>query len=81
VIAPIAARVPVVVGETGDNVCGSVSYDDAFLPWADAHGVGYLGWTWNPWQNCDNVLVEDWAGTPSGNYGQFFHDHLIGAGT
>ena len=79
VIQPIAASVPVVVGETGDSVCGGVAYDNIFLPWADARGVGYIGWTWNPWQNCDNVLIKDWAGTPTANYGQYFHDHLVAA--
>src|SRR5437899_7492268 len=36
-----------------------------------------MGWTWTPWQNCDNVLIKDWVGTPTANYGQYFHDHLV----
>jgi hypothetical protein len=79
VIAPLALRTPVVVGETGDHDCAPVAYIDRFLPWADAHGLGYLGWTWNVWQDCENVLIRDWSGTPRANYGQAFHDHLIAA--
>src|SRR5579859_2038737 len=57
VVAPLARLVPVVVGETGDNVCSTPTYDPAFLPWADQHGLSYLGWTWNTWQDCKNILI------------------------
>ncbi|HUZ89965.1 MAG TPA: cellulase family glycosylhydrolase [Candidatus Acidoferrales bacterium] len=76
VIVPIASSVPVVVGETGDRVCKAAAFDPVFLPWADAHGISYLGWTWNPWSNCSDVLVKDWKGTPTSNYGEYFHGHL-----
>ena len=81
VIAPLAVLVPVVVGETGDSVCQAPTYDPTFLPWADTHGISYLGWTWNPWSNCSDVLVKNWSGTPSANYGQYFHDHLAALAT
>ncbi len=76
VIQPLAANVPVVVGETGDNVCSAITYVNAFLPWADAHGLSYVGWTFNPWGDCANILVKDWSGTPSNNYGVYFYNHL-----
>ena len=79
VIAPIAASHPVIIGETGDTVSGPVSYVDVLLPWADAHGVSYLGWTWNPWQDQANVLIRDWSGTPTSNYGQYYRDHVRAA--
>ena len=75
-IAPVAAQVPVVIGETGDSVCTATTLIDGLAPWADAHGVSYLGWTWNTWQDCQNVLIKDYSGTPTSNYGQKFHDFL-----
>jgi aryl-phospho-beta-D-glucosidase BglC (GH1 family) len=77
VVARLARMVPVVVGETGDNVCTAPTYDPRFLPWADRHGLSYLGWTWNPWQDCQNILIKGYAGIPTGGYGQYFHDHLL----
>src|SRR5580698_8589523 len=68
-VAPVAARVPVVTGEIGDSVCSAVTYVDAILPWLDAHGISYLGWTWNTWGDCDNVLITDYTGTPTSNFG------------
>jgi hypothetical protein len=59
------------------------------MQWLDDHGASYLAWSWNaaaacvpqpaptgqrsnPWP-----LVTDYnSGTPSGGYGQAFHDHL-----
>ena len=36
------------------------------MTWADAHGVGYLGWTWNAW-DCSSgpALISDYTGTPT----------------
>jgi endoglucanase len=76
-IGPVAAQVPVVIGETGDAICSGTTLVDGELPWADAHGVSYLGWTWNAWQGyCEDVLITDYSGTPTANYGQKFHDLL-----
>ena len=44
----MAAKVPVVTGEFGENDCAH-GYADGYMAWADAHGLSYLGWTWNPW--------------------------------
>ncbi|HEV2953105.1 MAG TPA: glycoside hydrolase family 5 protein [Candidatus Dormibacteraeota bacterium] len=78
VYAPIAAQVPLVVGETGDSVTSEPIYDEQFLPWADAHGVGYLGWTWNAWGDPQYVLIKDYSGTPTTNYGQYLRNHMLG---
>jgi endoglucanase len=78
VIAPIALQVPVVTGETGDNVGSATTYVDSFLPWEDSQGISYLGWTWNTWGDSANILIADYAGTPTTDYGQKFHDHLVG---
>ncbi|HKP18175.1 MAG TPA: cellulase family glycosylhydrolase [Gaiellaceae bacterium] len=74
-VAPVAAKVPVVTGEFGENDCAH-GYADSYMDWADAHGISYLGWTWNPW-NCNDgpALIADWSGTPT-PYGAGLHDHL-----
>jgi hypothetical protein len=77
-VAPVALQVPVVTGETGDNVSSATTYIDSFLPWEDSQGISYLGWTWNTWGDSTDVLIADYTGTPTTNYGQKFHDHLVG---
>jgi len=65
-------------GEVGDSVCSAGSYAATLLPWADAHGMSYLGWTWNTWGDCDNILISDYDGTPTGNFGATFQSHMKG---
>jgi hypothetical protein len=77
-VAPVALQVPVVTGEIGDNVAGAATYVDSLLPWEDAHGISYVGWTWNAWGDSSNILIADYTGTPTANFGQKFHDHLVG---
>lgn len=64
-LAPVAAQVPLTLSEIGENDCGH-GFVDTLMTWADAHQVGYLGWTWNNW-DCSTgpALVTDWAGTPT----------------
>lgn len=73
--AAVAAAVPVVATEMGDEACG-----DAFMPtlmdWLDAHGVGYLAWVWNTWTGCMR-LIDDYDGTPRGSYGRMYRDRLL----
>lgn len=76
VVAPLATHYPVVVGETGDSSAGPQAYLPSFLPWADAHGVSYLAWTWNPWQDGSNVLIKGWDGAPTAGEGTYFRGHL-----
>jgi endoglucanase len=78
-IGTTAAQVPVVAGEIGQNTCAH-DYIDQVMTWADAHGVGYLAWTWNAWGVCNsvgNVLIDDFAGTPTATFGQGFKTHLL----
>jgi endoglucanase len=74
-VAPLATQVPVVTGELGENDCAH-GYIDQYLPWADAHGISYLGWTWDTW-NCASgpALISDYAGTPTA-FGIGFKNHL-----
>jgi hypothetical protein len=74
-VAPIAAQVPVVTGELGENDCAH-GYIDQYMAWADSHGISYLGWTWDTW-NCNNgpALISSYDGTPTA-FGIGFRDHL-----
>jgi hypothetical protein len=76
-IGTVAMQVPVVAGEIGQNTCAH-DYIDQVMAWADAHGVGYLAWTWNPW-GCTqgNVLITDYNGTPTAGFGEGFRAHLL----
>jgi endoglucanase len=74
------AGYPVLITEFGDhNAAGTkdAPFVSRLLPWADKHGVSYLGWTWDKWQEVDNVLIRDASGTPSPGYGQYVHQHLL----
>jgi len=76
----LAAGVPVIIGEIGDHSAPGTAgapFLAQMLPWADAHNVSYLGWTWDPWGGTDNVLIKDAAGTPSDGFGQYFRQHLL----
>jgi endoglucanase len=73
--APVAAQVPLTISEIGENTCAH-GFVDQVMSWADAHGVGYLGWTWNTWPcNTGPALITDYAGTPTA-FGQGIRDHL-----
>jgi endoglucanase len=75
-LADVAQHSPVVTGELGENDCGHALVD-AFLPWADAHGVSYLGWTWNTWDcNSGPALITAYDGTPTA-FGEGLRAHLL----
>jgi hypothetical protein len=76
-VGAVAKQVPVHAGEIGQNSCAH-DYIDQVMAWADAHGVGYTAWTWNPW-GCGqgNVLIENYDGTPTSTYGEGFKAHLL----
>jgi hypothetical protein len=78
-LAPVAAKVPMLWGETGetydDSDCGS-SYISTFLTWADAHGVGYEPWTWDTWGTCGS-LISNYNGTPANAYGTWVKNHFL----
>jgi hypothetical protein len=75
-IAPVAAQVPVVAGEFGENTCGH-AFVDAWMDWADAHGVSYLAWAWDAWPGCDGpALIVDYQGTPT-TFGEGVRSHYV----
>jgi hypothetical protein len=84
-IAPLAAQVPVVTGEMGESHCRS-RYINQYMPWADAHGVSYLGWTWDStgppshW-SCSRgpALIRNYKGVPT-RFGKGLKLHLAALG-
>jgi hypothetical protein len=77
-IAPVAAVVPVVTGELGEDDCSS-DFDDGYMSWADAHGISYLGWGWFvvDGADCHTIsLITDEAGAPASPNGVALQDHL-----
>ncbi|MFF4250351.1 cellulase family glycosylhydrolase [Streptomyces sp. NPDC001663] len=74
-LAPVAAQVPLVAGEIGENTC-SHGFVDQVMKWFDDRGLSYLGWTWNTW-DCSSgpSLISNYDGTPT-SYGIGLRDHL-----
>ncbi|MFJ1968474.1 cellulase family glycosylhydrolase [Streptomyces sp. NPDC087903] len=74
-LAPVAAQVPLVAGEIGENTC-SHGFVDQVMKWFDDRALSYLGWTWNTW-DCSSgpSLISDYDGTPT-SYGIGLRDHL-----
>jgi endoglucanase len=64
-VEPVASAVPVVATELGQRDC-SAAFMDRFMNWADAAGVSYLGWSWNPFGCGGPALIEAWGGRPTG---------------
>lgn len=76
-LAPVAAEVPLTLTEIGEDDCGH-AFVDTLMRWADAHGVGYLGWTWNTWDCAKGpALIADHTGTPT-SFGIGLKNHLAG---
>jgi hypothetical protein len=74
-IAPVAASVPVIAGEIGENEC-SDTYINPLMSWLDSEHIGYLAWTWNAWGCAQgNVLINDYNGVPTA-FGAGFQAHL-----
>ncbi|HEY7414813.1 MAG TPA: cellulose binding domain-containing protein [Ktedonobacteraceae bacterium] len=77
-IAPVAAKVPVVAGEIGENDCAH-GFIDTLMSWLDSENIGYLAWTWTVVSGgCASTpsLINDYTGTPSG-FGVGLQTHLI----
>jgi endoglucanase len=79
-MAPVARRVPLIFGETGETYdassCDSTNIA-TFLHWADTHGVGYAAWAWDAWGNCHS-LIAGYNGDSASDYGSFVKGYLAG---
>ena len=85
--AAVAAAVPLVATEIGENDCLGV-FIGPLMQWLDGHGAGYLAWSWNAYGACTPgtaqgrggqpwSLVSSYSsGAPNGGYAQAFHDHV-----
>jgi len=74
-VTPIAAQMPVIFGEFGN--AGGANPINSLMSWSDAHGVGYLAWTWSVSSSgwSQYKLITSWDGTPNA-FGQVVKDHL-----
>jgi endoglucanase len=82
-VAATAAKVPVEFGELGETDCRQ-GYIDSMMRFADAHGIGYLGWAWDATDSgwsCTGgpSLITGWNGHPT-PYGQGFRAHFRALG-
>lgn len=76
-VVPVAAQVPVVTTELGDNEC-TPDFLSKYMAWADSHGVSYLGWSWNDLSNgCSSHLLSDIQGDPSTD-GAVYKSYIAG---
>jgi endoglucanase len=85
--AAVAAAVPLVATEIGEDDCMGV-FITPLMDWLDAHGAGYLAWSWNASSACVPgrtagsspwPLISSYGtGEPVGGYAQAFRDHVAG---
>ena len=57
VVANVAAAVPVVATEFGENDCMGSTWVQPLLTWLDAHGGSYLAWSWNAFGTCQPAVA------------------------
>lgn len=74
-IGTIAAQVPVIAGEIGENDCAD-GFITTLMNWLDQQGIGYLAWAWDTY-GCNSfpALISSYNGTPTA-YGAGFQSHL-----
>jgi endoglucanase len=65
-VAPVAASVPVVAGEIGENDCAG-TYIDPLTTWLESENISFLAWAWNADFNCSSGpgLITDYNGDPT----------------
>jgi endoglucanase len=76
-VAPVAAEVPVVAGEIGNDECDA-TWMNTLMSWLEDQRVGYLAWVWHtatPDDCASKHLIQNYAGTPS-PYGEIFRAYL-----
>jgi endoglucanase len=75
-IAPLAKKVPVVIGEFGDTDC-TTRFSPPLMTWADRFGVSYIAWGWLV-GSCSNEpsLITNYNGTPT-KFGAGVRTHYL----
>jgi endoglucanase len=76
-VAPVLKKVPLIVGEMGENDCAD-DYIDPLMKWLDARSASYLAWAWNADFSCraGPGLISSYNGTPTG-FGKGYRAHLL----
>jgi len=76
-VAPVIAKVPVIVGEMGEKDCAD-TYIDPLIAWLDSKSTSYLAWSWNVGKNCESgpSLISGYDGTPT-SYGAGYRSDLL----
>ncbi len=72
--APVAAQVPLILGELGETD-GGTAFVNSLMDWMDARGGSYLAWTWTVWGSPLDLIV-NYMGEPSA-YGQTFRTRFL----
>ena len=74
-LGPVAASVPLVTAELGENDCAS-GFITSYMSWADSVGASYLGWTWDTW-DCKSgpALITSYSGSPTA-FGAGLQSHM-----
>jgi hypothetical protein len=74
-IAPLAAKVPIVAEEIGENDCQD-RFINTTMNWLDQHQIGYLAWAWDTY-GCSSfpALISNYDGTAT-PFGIGFKNHL-----
>jgi endoglucanase len=82
-VASVAAQVPVVIGEFGQNPTSSCAatddqFDNTLMNWADQSGVSYLAWGWydGASPDCSDYWLDDASGNPVAPNGTALQAHL-----
>lgn len=75
-VAPVIAKVPVIVGEIGENDCAD-DYIKPLMNWLDSKSTSYLAWSWNTGPICtpSPKLITNYDGAPSA-FGAGYKAHL-----
>ena len=75
-VAPLMAKVPVVLDEFGEDNCADNSINP-LMSWLDARSAGYLAWAWNADWTCSAgpSLITSYDGTPT-PYGAGYRAHI-----
>jgi endoglucanase len=76
-VAPVIAKVPVIVGELGEKDCAD-TYVDPLTAWLDSKSTSYLAWSWNVGKSCESgpSLISSYDGTPT-SYGAGYRSDLL----
>lgn len=75
-IKATAQQYPVITGEFGAD-CNSTSFVSNLANYMDSiGGSGYMGWTWNIWGQCHDLITNYSTGNPSSNWGQWLKNRF-----